>query len=93
MDYSGPMATMLDTRAMIYLAMKKPEEALADMNIVIGDGDEPPRLFHLAKIYFQMGRKTEAAEALTRARKGGLKESDLEAYERPSFEKLRDELR
>ena len=80
---------------MIYLAQNKPEEALADMEIVISDDAEPSAVhqFHLARIYSQMGRRDQAAEALAKARKAGLKPSILESYERPIFEKLRDELR
>ena len=91
-DY-WPSTSKLDTRAILYLANKKPQKALADMNVVLGDGENPTYLFHLARIYYQMGRKSEAAQTLARARKAGLKESELGLYERPIYEKLRDVLR
>ena len=66
----GRSTSKLDTRAILYLAKNEPENALADMNVVLGDGDDPDLLFHLARIYYRMGQKSEAAEALARARKG-----------------------
>ena len=62
------------------------------MNVVLGDSETPTYLFHLARIYYQMGQKSEAAQTLARARKAGLKESELGLYERPLYEKLRDVL-
>ncbi|MGO8691902.1 MAG: tetratricopeptide repeat protein [Thermoguttaceae bacterium] len=88
-----PATCKLDTRAMVRLAKNEPENALADVNVALGDGDNPVYLFHLAEIYDRLGRKSEAAEALGRARKSGLKESALGPYERPVYERLDKELR
>ncbi len=91
-DY-WPSTSKLDTRAILYLANNEPQKALGDMNVVLGDSETPTYLFHLARIYYQMGQKSEAAQTLARARKAGLKESELGLYERPLYEKLRDVLR
>ncbi len=91
-DY-WPSTSKLDTRAILYLANNEPQKALADMNVVLSDSETPTYLFHLARIYYQMGQKSEAAQTLARARKAGLKESELGLYERPLYEKLRDVLR
>ena len=91
-DY-WPSTSKLDTRAILYLANNEPQKALKDMNVVLSDSETPTYLFHLARIYYQMGQKSEAAQTLARARKAGLKESELGLYERPLYEKLRDVLR
>ena len=80
-------------RDRIYLAKKKADNALADMKIVLGDDVEPDRLFHRARAYYLAGRRDKAAEAIAAARKAGLKPSVLEPYERPIYERLRENLR
>ena len=91
--YSGAMATMLDSRAVVYLCANKPDKALADMNEALNDGKTPVRLFHQAWAYAELGRKVDASETLAMAQKAGLSESSLDAYERPVYAKLCNELR
>ena len=93
MEIAGPRASMLDTRATIYLAKKEADNALADMKIVLGDDVEPDRLFHQARAYYLAGQRDKAAEVIAAARKAGLKPSVLEPYERPIYERLRENLR
>ena len=91
-DY-WPTTSKLDTRAILYLTNKEPEKALKDMTVVLGDGETAVYLFHLARIYHQMGRRARPSRPWRSARKAGLKESALDLYERPIYKKLRDTLR
>jgi tetratricopeptide (TPR) repeat protein len=101
MEISGPMASMLDTRALVYLADNQPDKALADLDVALADidvtsptnGPPPVRLFHQARAYQQAGKTAEATDALLRAQKLGLKPEKLDAVERPLYMKLRDDLR
>ncbi len=90
-EWSGAMASMLDTRAQVYLCSDKPDKALPDIIEAVGDERTPVRLFHLAWTYSMLGRKVDASETLREAEKAGLSESSLESYERPVYLKLRDE--
>ena len=90
---AGPMASILDTRAAIYLAAKQPEQALADINLSVADAATPVRLFHQARVYHQLGRRGDATESLALAEKAGLTAALLEPLERPVYNKLRDDLR
>ena len=91
--YSGGMASMLDTRAVVHLCADKPEQALDDLNEAMNEGRKPAFLFHQAWAYWALGRKVDASEALSAAEKAGLSKSSLEAYERSIYLKLRDELK
>lgn len=93
MDVAGPMSSMLDTRAVVYLARKDPEKALADLELVLADDSQPDRLLHQARAYYLKGERDRAADVLAQARKAGLKASKLEPYERPIYERLREDLR
>ncbi len=89
---AGPLPTLLDSRASIYLALGKPQEALADLEQAIGMESRPNRQFHRAQAYFQLGDTKAAMQALGEARKLGLKPADLSPLERPAFQDLAAEL-
>ena len=49
---AGPMASMLDTRAVVYLAANEPEKAekaMDDLKVALSDNRTPVRLFHKAR--------------------------------------------
>ena len=47
-ELAGPVSTMLDSRASVYLALKRPKKALADMKRSIEVEDDGVRRFHQA---------------------------------------------
>ena len=89
---AGPLPTLLDSRASIYLALGKPRAALTDLEQAIGMESRPNRQFHRAQAYFQLGDTKAAMQALGEARKLGLKLADLSPLERPAFQDLAAEL-
>jgi cellulose synthase operon protein C len=84
----GPMPALLDSRASVYLALGKPQQALADLEQVVSEEPRPGRQFHRALACFQLGQPQAAAQALGEARKLGLKPEDLNALERPAYQEL-----
>jgi cellulose synthase operon protein C len=87
-ELSGPVPALLDSRASVYLALGKPQLALADLEQVVSEEPRPGRQFHRALACFQLGQPQAAAQALGEARKLGLKPEDLNPLERPAYEEL-----
>jgi len=92
-DVAGPVPGMLDSRATVYLAMEKPEEALADLDKAIADDAATAlRLFRRARACLLAGKKREAVEALQAAEQKNLQRATLDPPERPLYDNLRAEL-
>ena len=87
---AGESPDLLDTRAVAYLAQKKPDLAIRDNAIAVRPSAE--RYFHLAQAYRMAGKRTEAAAALNSARERGLTADSLHPLERTAFDRLNDEL-
>ncbi len=85
---NGPNGAIIDSRATVYLAMGKPKEALADMEVAVADNPTPVRLFHQAQAFAAANRPTSAREAMRKAVKDGLKPEDLQPLELPAYERL-----
>ena len=72
--------------------MGKPQEALSDLQQVVGEDPRPNRQFHLALAYFRAGQEKAAAQALTEGRHLGLKTDKLHALERSDYRDLSTKL-
>jgi len=90
---SGPLASMLDSRASVYIALGQADKAIADVQEAIADSATPVRLFHLAQAYALTGKNFDAAETITKANKAGLKPDMLQPPELPEYEKLQSLLK
>jgi predicted Zn-dependent protease len=89
-----PDPTLLDTKALILLAKKKPKEAIPILeDSIVDDPTKPTTYYHLALAYFLFNDKTKAKAALDQAIKRKLRPSDLHRLEREEYEKLKQELR
>jgi len=92
----GPSATLLDTRATVYLARGLAQKALEDLNLVVADQPQKAnRYFHRAQALAALGMRKEAAEALVDAKnqRGGLDPRHLHPLERPALKKLEKSLK
>ena len=87
-EIAGPLPALLDSRATVYLALGKPQQALSDLQQVVGEDPRPNRQFHLALAYFRAGQEKAAAQALTEGRKLGLTPDKLHPLERPDYRDL-----
>jgi tetratricopeptide (TPR) repeat protein len=94
LEIAGPLGSMLDSRATVYLAMNNAEKAIEDMNDAIAEQDspDPDRLFHRAQAYELAGDKAKAKTDLDAALEDGLTKESLQLLEVPAFEKLRGSL-
>jgi tetratricopeptide (TPR) repeat protein len=87
---TGPIPQMLDTRACVYIAMKEPEKALADMKDVLAAGKKPETLFHYAQALEIAGQSNAAASTMQEALQMGLTEKSLMTSEIPTFKRLQE---
>jgi Flp pilus assembly protein TadD len=92
-DAHGPRPELLDTRAVLYLAMNEPAKAVADLEHAVADGPTPTKFYHLARAHHQARDVVAARRALARATEGGLTEERLPPPEREAFRRLRAELK
>jgi len=93
LEIAGPMASMLDSRSTVYVALGEYDKALADLELAIADAETPIRFFHRAQACQQAGRSQEAIQAMKKADALGLKPDMLQPLERPAYEKLKGLLR
>ena len=92
-EVAGADATLLDTRAVVYLRMKKTDLALQDLRAGVAIKPEKAVLyFHLARALQMASNPAEAREALRQAEQLGLKAETLEPRERALFLTVRQEL-
>jgi tetratricopeptide (TPR) repeat protein len=92
-ELGGPRPQLLDTRATVYLALKRGDLAIADIEAANADGPTPTRYFHLAQAHRLSNNTKEAAAQLLKATKSGLKKEHLHPVERAAYEQLVDELK
>ena len=89
----GPISDLRDTRAMVYLALNKPHEALEDLNDAIAHGGETPfKLFHKALVELETGDRLNATESMQKALELGLEVNQLNLLEKRQFERLISQL-
>lgn len=84
----GPVADLLDTRAMVHLAANQPEAAIQDLHDAIAVGPGPDKYFHLAQAYQAAGRVDDARDAFREAIDKGLKAEGVHPLERPGYQEL-----
>ena len=89
---SGPLTDLLDTRAVIYLALREQDKALLDIAKVVSGSPTPSRLFHLCQVQMATSDLRSAKETFERAKAAGLSAKGLHALERPSYQRLAVEL-
>jgi tetratricopeptide (TPR) repeat protein len=88
-ERSGHLASMIDTRACVYIAQGNAEKAIKDIDEAVADGATPIRLFHQAQALNLAKQKYAASSAMQQALKAGLTKENLQSLEIPAFEKLR----
>jgi tetratricopeptide (TPR) repeat protein len=92
LEAAGPVGGLLDTRAVIYLALGRTEDARRDLEKAVKDAPTPARYFHLALAHHAGKNPAAAAQALQKARALGLTLSHLHPLERNSYERLTADL-
>jgi tetratricopeptide (TPR) repeat protein len=88
-DVSGPRTSLLDTRAVVYMARGDSELAVRDLEEVVADSPTGTGYFHLAQAQHARKNLPAARSALRQATELGLKAKDLHPFERDQYEDLR----
>ena len=91
-DFLGPTAHLLDTRAIAKIALGRHADARRDLTLALDEGESAPLRFHLAYAQF-MEQNTEAAEdELRQAVKLGLNINEMHPMERKVYKQMVQEL-
>ncbi len=89
----GPTPGLLDTRGVVLIQAKRPDEAVADLLTARrNDARDPGFAFHLAWAYEVSGRRDQARQLFDEAQKLGLKPQALDPLMFAIFERLQKEL-
>jgi tetratricopeptide (TPR) repeat protein len=88
----GPVAELLDTRALVYLKAGQPERAVQDLQKAVVEDPSGPKYFHLARAHGLANNPRAAAAAFRKALDAGLQDTGLHALERPAFRQMAGEL-
>ena len=92
-EIAGPVGAMLDSRAIVYLALGDAEKSLADMTDALADAETPVRLFHQAQACQLAGQTDAAITAMGKALQKGLTKEKLHPLEIPAFDKLKESVK
>jgi cellulose synthase operon protein C len=61
-NLAGQVPDFLDTRGVVYLNLKKTQDAINDLEMAVRANPSPARLFHLTQAYLQAGNRAKAKE-------------------------------
>jgi Tfp pilus assembly protein PilF len=87
-DLYGPRPDLLDTRALVYLALEQPDKARADLKASIADTPTGNRYLHLARVCQMTDDAAGAAAALREAKALGMRRAQLHPVELAACAKL-----
>ena len=87
---AGPMAAILDSRAMVYIARKEYAKAMEDLSAAINDEGSAEQYFHLAWALSLLERKDEASTAFKTAQVKGIDPKVLDDDEIRVYDRLKD---
>jgi tetratricopeptide (TPR) repeat protein len=90
---AGPDPSLLDTKAVVHLALNQPEAAVADLQTALAAKPRPLLYFHLARAHRAAGRREAAVAALQQAEQLGLRPGDVDPLERPAYAEVVADLR
>lgn len=84
----GPVADLLDTRAVIYLNLNKPRDAIKDLKSAYDEVGSASILFHLAQAQLRAGDADAARETYRQAELAGFDPKTVHPLEQPGLEEL-----
>jgi tetratricopeptide (TPR) repeat protein len=90
-EIAGPLPYLLDTRALVYLALDQSSSAIADLEQALAESPTSAngfRYFHLARAYRLAGNSEAAAQAFRKAAESGLELDQLHPVERVAYREM-----
>ncbi|NUQ62051.1 MAG: tetratricopeptide repeat protein, partial [Pirellulales bacterium] len=88
-DETGPLATLLDSLAMVHLARGKPEEAIRHLDAAIADDPTASAWFHRAQACDRLGKREAAAAAFKKAEQLAQGPARIHVLEKPEYDRLK----
>ena len=89
---TGPVADLLDTRAVVYLLLGQANAAVQDLESAAAEAPSAVQYFHLAQAHQLAKNRRAAGDALQKAKAAGLREASLHPLERPAYDRLLGDL-
>jgi tetratricopeptide (TPR) repeat protein len=86
-EMTGPSASVLDTRGVVYLKLGRAEDAARDFTDSAAQNPTAVYYFHLAEAQKAAGKANEAEKTSRKAEELGLKEADLHPLEQADYQK------
>jgi len=88
METFGPIADLLDTRALTRIAGKKYDLAIEDLTLAVSVSPDPIKYYHLARAQLLAGDKAGALKSWKEARDLGVEKEKLPLLEQPGYEEF-----
>ena len=88
LELAGPLPTLLDSRAIVYLARDESKTAIADLDAAIATAPRPVWFFHKAQALAASGDEVGAEQSLSQARRLKFTPAMVHPLERDSAVKL-----
>lgn len=85
-DILGPLADILDTRAVVRIAREKYDEAIEDMELALAIDPTASKYYHMARAQALAGNEDKAVEAWNQANEMDISKEDLPKLEQPGYE-------
>ena len=92
MEIFGPVEDMLDTRAVVRIALGKYDLAIKDMELALSVSQDPVKYYHLAKACIMAGEGQAAQVAWEKAQELGFEKKALPKLEKADFEQIRQQI-
>ena len=87
-ELAGPVAALLDTRAVVALNMNRVQEALQDLNAALEETQAAAIYIHLAQAQLRANDGGAAKESFQQAKDNGFDSTKLHPLERPDYNRL-----
>jgi len=88
----GPVADMLDTRALVNMARQEYDAAMEDMKLATTFNEDPVKYYHLARASVLAGHPQEALTAWDKALELGFTNDQLNTLEQASYEQFKQQI-
>jgi tetratricopeptide (TPR) repeat protein len=91
-DIMGPNSEILDTRAIVYISLKRYPEAIEDLELSVTDNPTASKYFHKAHAHLLAGQNRDAVDAWEKAETLGLNHDAINLMEVELFDKLKADI-
>jgi tetratricopeptide (TPR) repeat protein len=91
-DILGPGTEILDTRAVISIAAKRYDDAIADLKLAVIDNPTASKYFHLATAYALSGQEELAKQAWEEAVDRGLSRDNVSRLEKDQYDQTKQKV-